>query len=349
MRITGCEYTNYELKLKKPFQSSRERISQRKGFIVKLYSGVFEAQGDVSPFSELGSESLPAAEDMLKELKNSFSHYDCIFNNVSDIEKALKKISFNFPAVRHGIEQALLSLLAKEKETTLPALLKKVAAQKVFVNSVIGLCKAKDIQSEVERCISAGYETIKLKAGRDNFADEIECVKLARTTAGDKANIRIDANCKWRLPEAIKKLEQLEPYNIEYAEQPVGSKEDMIELSKYSNIPIAADESIKTINDASEFIAKCASPVLILKPMILGGILNTIKIIEKAQKNNIKIIISSSFESHLGWRSALFLASILKDNNAHGLGTSEYFSEEKDRLAITNGKIVIDSPNYFIS
>ncbi|MGE5410332.1 MAG: o-succinylbenzoate synthase [Clostridiales bacterium] len=349
MKVTGCEYTKYELKLKRPFQSSRERISERKGFIVKLYSGALEAQGDVSPFAELGSENLLASENMLKKIKDSFSHYGLIFNEVSDIEKALKKISFSFPAVRHGIEQALLSLLAKEKEATLPTLLKKVAAQKVFVNSVIGLCKAKDIQSEVEKCINAGYETIKLKVGREDFADEIECIKLARTTAGDKAKIRIDVNCKWELKEAIKKLEQLEPYNIEYAEQPVRSKEDMIELSKNSNIPIAADESIKTVNDASEFIEKCACPVLILKPMILGGILNTIKIIEEAQKNNTKIIVSSSFESHLGWRSALFLASILKDNNAHGLGTIEYFSDDEGRLPITNGKIVIDSPNYFTS
>jgi O-succinylbenzoate synthase len=83
--------------------------------------------------------------------------------------------------------------------------------------------------------------------------------------------------------------------------------------------------------------------------MMLGGILNTIKIIEKAQTNKIKIIVSSSFESHLGWRSALLLASILRDNNAHGLGTREYFSEENDRLPITKGTIVIDSPNYFIS
>jgi O-succinylbenzoate synthase len=80
---------------------------------------------------------------------------------------------------------------------------------------------------------------------------------------------------------------------------------------------------------------------LILKPMMLGGIINTMKIVDMAKKNKIKTVITSSFESAVGRSFAILAASFLKDETAHGLGTAEYFEKDlvEDPYTVKDGII----------
>jgi L-alanine-DL-glutamate epimerase-like enolase superfamily enzyme len=51
-------YNPYELKLLKPFETSKGKVTHRKGFIVKLKNeNGITGIGDICPFPEMGSES----------------------------------------------------------------------------------------------------------------------------------------------------------------------------------------------------------------------------------------------------------------------------------------------------
>ena len=67
-----------------------------------------------------------------------------------------------------------------------------------------------------------------------------------REALGREARIRVDANGAWDLRDGEAILRELEPYEIELAEQPVATMERAAELARQTSIPIAGDESVET-------------------------------------------------------------------------------------------------------
>ncbi|MCB0752426.1 MAG: hypothetical protein KDC52_13215 [Ignavibacteriae bacterium] len=119
----------------------------------------------------------------------------------------------------------------------------------------------------------------------------------------------------------MENIDKLEDYNIQYIEEPVNDKNELIELVKTIKIGIAPDESIENIKDAEELINLGNFNFIVLKPSIRMGIYDTIKIIELANENNINVIITSAYETAVGKEMLLYLASLTNHNYAHGLNT----------------------------
>ncbi len=341
MNKVELTYSPYTIKLSKPFLTYKGLIKERHGFILRLSdqtgnSGI----GDVAPFPEFGSESLHESIRKLENIKLD------IKIDLDNIEKSIDLLLRQFeslPSLRHGLEQALLNLICKEKEITLNHLLGRNSLKIININAIIGLMSPKESASAAEKFLGEGYSCIKLKIGRQSFKDDLECIEEIKQCIDDKLKIRLDVNGKWNSHEAIENINALEPYKIEYLEQPVNKLEDFIQLKAISRIPIAADESIRSIKDADNFIDNNAAGILILKPMMIGGLIPTLRIIDKALEKGIKTVISSSFESVIGRSFAVFAASLVHENIAHGLSTAGHFKEDlyKDPYPVRDGKIFL--------
>ncbi len=164
-------YSPYSLKFKIPFLTARTEIKERKGFILRLIdSNGFEGIGDTCPFTEFGSESLSDVENKLSDftLKIIIDESD-IENSLSNSLKEFSKL----PALRHGLEQAILNLLCRKKNTTIDKLLNLKLNKQVKINAAIGLLSPKESVKKVERFIEEGDNTIKVKAGREIFDDDL--------------------------------------------------------------------------------------------------------------------------------------------------------------------------------
>ncbi|MGE5797635.1 MAG: o-succinylbenzoate synthase [Ignavibacteria bacterium] len=341
MNVIELIYAPYCLNLKKPFSTSKGSITARKGFILNLKaSNGLIGVGDAAPFPEFGSETYIQAEDALSSL-NLEIKID-LANVESSISENLLEFN-NLPCLRHGLEQALLNLISKEKNLSIAELINRETKNEICINGIIDLqSKEESVQSCLE-LKEKGFTTIKMKIGRDNFEEDYETIDAVRKACGDKIKIRLDVNGKWKLGEAKENLKKLENLNAEYVEQPVSSLEYFIELKKYSNIPIAADETIRSVEDALNFISEKAADVFIIKPMMLGGLIPSLKIIEAADRSGIKTVISSSFESAIGRSMAVLAASAVKNDTAHGINTAAYFEKDliPDPFPVNNGKIII--------
>src|SRR5690606_15066177 len=134
--------------------------------------------------------------------------------------------------------QALLELCAKEKKVSLMSLFGINMPVEITVNGVIGFLPVERSVQKAKQVISEGFKTIKIKTGRDDFEHDYRVISEIRNAVGDEIIIRTDTNGKWSLPDAIKNLNRLEPLQIEYAEQPVNSLEEFIELKKETDIPL---------------------------------------------------------------------------------------------------------------
>ena len=335
-------YSPYILKFKIPFSTAKTEIKERRGFILRIIDpNGFEGIGDACPFAEFGSESL---SDVEKKLSNFTLK---IIIDESDIDSSLSNSLKEFsklPALRHGLEQAILNLLCRKNNTTIDKLLNLKLNKQVNINAAIGLLNPEESVKMVKSFIEEGYTTIKVKTGREIFDDDLSVIKSIRKAVGENIKLRIDSNGKWKVNEAITNLNKLEEYNIEYAEQPVNDLKDYIKLNNVTTTSLAADESIRSIADANEFINSGTISYLIIKPMLLGGLVPTLEIIELAKTKNIIPVITSSFESAIGKANLVIAAASTNTNVAHGIGVTEYYEKDvmKDPFPIKSGKIILN-------
>jgi len=338
MNNIELKYSPYDLEFSKSLLTAKASISNRKGFIIKLKSDGKTGYGEAAPLPEFGSESFEDDENALTNFK--FNLKLATNNFIESLDDNLKNIS-SLPALRHGFEQALLNLFCSKANISLNEILNVSSKKEICVNAVIGFLAPNESAERASNLVKEGFTTLKIKAGRNKFEDDFTCIKEISNAVGKEIKLRIDVNGKWKVNEAIENLSQLEKFNIEYVEQPVNRLIEFQKVSFKSKIPLAADESIKTYEDAVSLIESKSVKALVLKPMMLGGIITSLKIIEAAEKKNIKVVISSSFESSLGKSLAVFAASTVKGNIAHGLDTAGYLKKNlyPDPYPVADGKI----------
>ncbi len=335
------QYSPYNLEFSRPFITARGVYTFRKGFIIILSDEKGrKAFGEAAPLPEFGSESYEATEAKLSTLKLN------IKLDLADPAKTLEQNLEQFeklPALKHGIEQALLKLICLQKNISINELLNRESKNEVPVNAAIGYLSPGDTLIKAAELVEKGYTTIKLKGGRDKFSEDLDRVRLLDTEFKDKIKIRIDINGKWDLKEAINNLKRLEHFKIEYAEEPVSGIDQMKELSEHTSIPIAPDETVRCLGDAVKFIDSKISRFIILKPMMMGGLLTVLRIIDYAADKNIIPVITTSLDTAIGRAFAVFAASTVGHNYAHGLGTGIFFNEDisRDPYPVKNGKILI--------
>lgn len=334
-------YHPYELKLKTPFETAKGKITKRRGFIISLKSSSGKIGiGDVSPLSEFGSETYEQAEQRIASIKIA------IRVGREGIKQSLKNLLSDFnscPSLKHGLEQAIINLICNESDISIAELLELRLKKEIAINASIGFLKPQEAADRALQFVKDGFKTLKLKTGRENFEEDFNAIRSIRKAVGEDVKIRIDTNGKWSLVEAINYLNKLKEFKLEYAEQPVNSVEEFNELKSKTSVPLAVDESIRDIESAKNFISEKAIDYVILKPMMLGGLLPTIEIIELAEKNNVAPVITSSFESAIGRAHTVIAAASVRVDIAHGLAISKYFENDiaEDKYPVINGMIKV--------
>jgi L-fuconate dehydratase len=77
-----------------------------------------------------------------------------------------------------------------------------------------------------QEAVDAGYRHVKLKVGA-NLEDDIRRCRIAREVLGDDANLMIDANQVWDVPEAIEWVQALAEFKPLWIEEPT-SPDDIL-------------------------------------------------------------------------------------------------------------------------
>lgn len=340
MSLLKIKYIPYDIKFTSPFKTSKGLIERRRGFFININE---TAWGEAAPFPEFGSESFAESEAALKDMFGLSEGKACEVPG-DFFENKLERLNV-LPALRHGLEQAYLNSRCLSENTYLEKILNVNLRPKIFVNALIGLLSPEEVLEKALELTEKGYTTLKLKAGRSDFNLDKKALHLLRNSLGNRIKLRIDVNGRWEFPHAVNYVKELEEYGLEYIEQPVEKKEDFFRLSELSKVPLAADEILRNTRDASEIIRRSPASVLILKPMMLGGITETLRIIKDAEAEGVKTVISSSFETSLGRSMAVFLAMSQKSETAHGLGTKDFLERDPftDPFEVKGGAIDLKS------
>ena len=197
----------------------------------------------------------------------------------------------------------------------------------LVVNAIIPLCDAHDAARLTRDAVARGCTTIKVKVGSAELADDIARVAAIREALGGAGAIRIDANAAWSLEGAVVALRELEPFGLEYAEQPCATA-DLRALRSRTSVRLAIDEGIRQSGDLETLGGELAdlaevADVAILKPQTLGGVAATVRMAERLHdRAGMPVVISGSLDSSVGLSAVVAAAAAVPELPfASGLGT----------------------------
>ena len=189
--------------------------------------------------------------------------------------------------------------------------------------------------------LAAGLLDVKVKVG-DPF--DIDRVAAVRDAIGPHGRLRVDANGAWDVESAVHRLARMAGNGVELVEQPVASIEDLAAVRRRIDVPIAADECVRTLDDARRLAELRAADVLVVKVQPLGGMAATLEIAEAA---GVPVIVSSMYETSVGLAAGLALAASLDElPYACGLGTAGLLAADvvDDPLLPVDGMLAVRRP-----
>jgi O-succinylbenzoate synthase len=197
-----------------------------------------------------------------------------------------------------------------------------------------------------EIVLASGCRTAKVKVaerGQPESAD-VERVEAVRDALGPGGKIRVDANGGWPVDVARRMLTELGRYELEYAEQPCATLDELSELRRYVNIPVAADESIRRAEDPLRVRAAGAADIVMLKAQPLGGVRAALRVAEAC---GLPVVVSSAVDTSAGLAAGVALAAALPQlPYACGLATMSLLEGDvtADPLAESGGTLAVRRP-----
>lgn len=201
----------------------------------------------------------------------------------------------------------------------------------------------------------SGCRTAKIKVAEPGQTpgDDLARVAAVRDALGPDGRIRVDANGAWDVDEAYAALADLSAFELEYAEQPCATVEDLARLRQLLldrglPIKIAADESIRRAGDPYRVAELEAADIAVLKVQPLGGVRACLEI---AERIGLPVVVSSAVETSIGIRAGVALAAALPElPYACGLNTIRLLTDDLARTPLVAedgslpvGDVVIDS------
>lgn len=192
----------------------------------------------------------------------------------------------------------------------------------------------------------SGCRTAKVKVAEpgQELADDMARCEAVRDALGSSGRLRIDANGAWDYDRAVAAILALRRYDLEYVEQPVATLGEMARLRRRVDVPLAADESVRTADDPLRIAGLHAADIVVLKVQPLGGVWPALRVAEAV---GLPVVVSSAVETSIGLAAGLALAAALPElPYACGLGTLTLLEGDiaDDPLAPVDGMLQVRRP-----
>ncbi len=315
MRIASVEAIPYALPFRQPYVTAAGRLDRREMVLLRLRDeDGLVGLGEAVPLSLRGGTKL---EQVVEELE--------MLGGRGSLDEALlgaAKSGLSAPA-RCAAATALLDLRGRRAAAEGHAGAGPTTPVRCNATLVAGEPAA--VVADAERWAADGFTSFKLKLGAGDDAAQVRAVREA---LGPRARIRIDANGAWNVETAKRTLRELEPYEIELAEQPVAAMEDAAAVAGATPIPIAADECVATRADAERAAELGACAMTGIKLSKVGGPEAAMEIAEV-----LPAYVTSALDGPVGIAAGAHVAASLGELThgddrplAHGLATQRLFA-----------------------
>lgn len=328
MQIVSVEVIPYALAFKEPYVTARGTLQRREMVLLRLRDedGIV-GLGEAVPLSLRGGATL---EQVVRELEGLTEREWAPIRPQGPVE------GLSAPA-RCAVETALMDLHGRRAVAEGGG--HREAGASIPCNATLVAGPPEEVAAAAEAWAAEGFTTFKLKLGAETASDrdigslsrsrDVEQVRAVRDAVGAAARIRVDVNAAWDSETAKERLAELEPFGIEFAEQPVVTLEEMASLGASTSIPLAADESVASLEEAERAAALGACAYTGIKLSKVGGPEAALAIADV-----LPAFITSALDGPVGIAAAAEVAQSLAGTDrperlemAHGLATQRLFAE----------------------
>ncbi len=241
-----------------------------------------QGYGECAPRSYVTGET---SETVRSALANHLlpAFQGATFSTFGEAAAALAETLEGLPRERHAafcaLELGVLDLAGKTFGVSAGEVLGPVLQDEVRYSGVVSADGEEAARRALQAIAGFGFQAVKVKVGRDAAVDRA-VLESARSLLGAECSLRVDANCAWSRDEALRRIEDLARFRLDGVEQPLPAEdlEGLAWLTARSPVPIIADESLASFEDARRLLEARACHHFNVRVSKCGGLLNAARI-----------------------------------------------------------------------
>jgi muconate/chloromuconate cycloisomerase len=214
------------------------------------------------------------------------------------------------PFARAAVEMALWDLNGRALGVPVHRLLGGRVRDRVPLSWSLAVTSPEAEIEEAREKVARGHRIFKIKTAAHPVAHDVERVRRIREAVGPDVSLRVDANQGWDRPTALAAIRALEPYGLDFVEQPVPrwDLDGMAEIARRVPVPVMADESCGSPHEALAIARLGGVSILALKLTKSAGILGTMAIARIAEAAGMSCYVGCMIETSLGTAAYLQVA-----------------------------------------
>jgi L-alanine-DL-glutamate epimerase-like enolase superfamily enzyme len=266
--------------------------------------------------------------------------------DTGSVIQTLHRVRSGHPLTKAALETALLDALGKLYRVPLYRLLGGPYRREIELVGGLGLdLGPQSIGERAGQLKRDGFRAFKIKIGGKDRKRDVTRVGAVREAIGPEATIRVDGNAAYSFTEARDVLLELSRFHIADAEQPLarGDLKSLAELRRVVGIPIAAQESVSSPEDALSVLEERAADLLKIKLTHIGGFQRGTQIAAIVGAKDLPVVVGQGSACTPVLSAAeMHLHASLKNAQPGGemtgflrLGEQDIFSP----LPVTGGKV----------
>ncbi|MCX5844583.1 MAG: hypothetical protein NT022_12720 [Deltaproteobacteria bacterium] len=315
MKIIKINLYKFNTPFKYAFHSSHFHRLRADSIVVEVqFNNGISGYGESAPRPYVTGET---SSSVLETIKDNFAkilfHHE--INSHEDVEKtldALEKECFDrnhtmYNSALGAIDIALLDSLGKFQGIPVQNFLGSINSNSIFPSISIPFLQSEVIKELCHKLKEIEPTSLKILVGKIE-RENVARVKLIRSLFGDQMELRIEANGKWNLKQAISNIEKLQRFNISGVEQPLAKNdvEGMQKIREITGISVIVDESMCSLADAKNLIEMGACDIINIKISKCGGLLRSKQIRDYALSRNVRCQVGA----HVGETAILGKAGL---------------------------------------
>jgi L-alanine-DL-glutamate epimerase-like enolase superfamily enzyme len=290
------------LELKHTWTISRNSSDFKDNVFIRLERDGIVGWGEAAPNVRY-QESAAQTVERLEKVRALVEHAD--WREYVDLKTQIDQAIPDQSCAKAALDIALLDWVASSFGQPLYRLFGLNPTKTPITTLSIGIDTPEMIRRKIQE--AADFPVLKIKVGRDDDRQILETVR----SVTDKP-LRVDANEGWKTKEqALEKIQWLESLGVQLVEQPLPAT--MLDEARWLrdrvNIPIFADEAVKTAADIPRLASACDG--VNIKLMKSGGIQEALTMIRMARALGMKIMLGCMIESSVAIAAAAHLSPLV--------------------------------------
>jgi len=306
MRIKSIEFRKLRIKLSETFKVAFGEINYLDNVLVKITTddGI-AGYGEAAPLVFVTGETVESIFAVLEILRplliglNPFA--------IDQIHAKMNGVLHGNSSARCAVDLALYDIHGKALGKPVYQVLG--GGDGVVMNDItIGIADPEEMARRAKYYVDEkGFRILKIKVGI-NPNEDIRAIRLIREKVGYKVHLRVDANQRYSVSDAIGILEPFRELGVEAVEQclPEWDFEGAAYVrAKARGIQLMLDESIHGPQDAVRACKLAAADILNIKLMKCGGLYPAEQINAVAAANGVTCMVGCMIETRLSITAGL--------------------------------------------